>query len=263
MCVVWEMDVVYNIAMNKIRARKSSENQTLAAVLGIRDLILTEKLAPGERVSELAMVEALGVSRTPVRAALTRLEHEGLLSPIPSGGYEVRRFSDRDISDAIELRGTLEGLAARRAAEIGSDAERMAALRDAIAAIDVALTKRPGAVDFEAYVVQNQRIHSLIMDMSGSDVIREQYERVLALPFAGPSAFAIAQSVNPLSLDVLVVAQYQHRAVADAITAREGVRAEAVMREHARLARSNLDIIIHSGDVRAAMAGMQRAEKGR
>ncbi len=244
--------------MNKTRARKSSENQTLTAVLGIRDLILTEKLAPGERVSELAMVDELGVSRTPVRAALTKLEHEGLLSPIPSGGFEVRRFSDADISDAIELRGTLEGLAARRAAEIGVDPARMDEMREIIARIDAVLASRGDTVDFEAYVEQNQRFHALVMELSNSAVIREQYERVLALPFAGPSAFAVAQSVNPMSLDVLVVAQYQHRAIADAIEAREGARAEAVMREHARLARSNLDIIIRSDDVRAAMAGLKR-----
>jgi GntR family transcriptional regulator, vanillate catabolism transcriptional regulator len=244
--------------MNKTRTRRSSENQTLTAELGIRDLILTEKLAPGERVSELAMVDALGVSRTPVRAALSKLASEGLLSPIPSGGYEVRRFSDSDIRDAIELRGTLEGLAARRAAENGVSPEHMVELRDVIAQIDLALTDRQNGVDFSSYVEHNQRFHELIMELSGSSVIREQYERVLALPFAGPSAFAIAQSVVPQSLDTLIVAQSQHKIIADSIENREGARAEAMMREHARLARSNLDIIIRADVLKVAVAGLQR-----
>ena len=76
-------------------------------------------MRPGERISELQAVETTGVSRTPVRMALVRLEEEGLLEAIPSGGFMVKAFSERDILDSIELRGTLEGLAARFAAERG------------------------------------------------------------------------------------------------------------------------------------------------
>ena len=90
-------------------------SQTLAALLRLRDLILEGGLAPGERLSELAVVERLGVSRTPVRAALARLEHEGLVEALPGGGYAVREFSRADVNDAIEIRGVLEGLAARLA----------------------------------------------------------------------------------------------------------------------------------------------------
>ena len=67
-------------------------------------------LRPGERISELQAVETTGVSRTPVRMALVRLEEEGLLEAIPSGGFMVKAFSERDILDSIELRGTLEGV---------------------------------------------------------------------------------------------------------------------------------------------------------
>ena len=74
----------------------------------------------GSRFAEVALAERLGVSRTPIRASLMRLEQEGLLGPLPGGGYTVRTFSERDISDAIELRGTLEGLLARLAAERGA-----------------------------------------------------------------------------------------------------------------------------------------------
>ena len=93
--------------------------QTVKALLGIRELILSGELPPGARISELAVVERIGVSRTPVRAALARLQEEGLLEPIASRGYAVRAFSEVEIRDAIEVRGTLEGLAARFAAERG------------------------------------------------------------------------------------------------------------------------------------------------
>ena len=80
-------------------------SQSLDALLKLRDLILNGGLAPGERVSELPMVERLGVSRTPVRLALVKLEHEGLLEALPSGGYMVKAFGYDEIVDAIELRG--------------------------------------------------------------------------------------------------------------------------------------------------------------
>jgi len=63
-----------------------SNNQSLTALLGIRELIFSGQLKPGDRLSEPALVKRLGVSRTPVRTALNRLELEGLVSTIPSGG---------------------------------------------------------------------------------------------------------------------------------------------------------------------------------
>ena len=88
-------------------------SQTVRAQLALRDLILSGRLRSGERISELGAVETTGVSRTPVRMALVRLEEEGLLEAIPSGGFMVKSFTERDILDSIELRGVLEGLAAR------------------------------------------------------------------------------------------------------------------------------------------------------
>ena len=80
-----------------------SVSQTLKAVLGVRDLVYSGAAAPGERLSEITLSERLGLSRTPVRAALARLEQEGLLESIPSGGYAVRALSEADILDGIVL----------------------------------------------------------------------------------------------------------------------------------------------------------------
>ena len=104
-------------------------SQTVTALLELRELILGGELSPGQRLSELAVVERLGVSRTPVRAALARLQEEGLVEAIPSGGYAVRAFSEQEVNEAIELRGVLEGLAARLAAEKGADVQALAALK--------------------------------------------------------------------------------------------------------------------------------------
>jgi GntR family transcriptional regulator of vanillate catabolism len=100
----------------------SEGSQAVKAQLRLRELILSGDLEAGERIAELAIVERLGMSRTPIRAALMRLEQEGLLEKFPGGGYKVRTFSERDVADAIEMRGTVEGLAARLAAERGVSA---------------------------------------------------------------------------------------------------------------------------------------------
>jgi GntR family transcriptional regulator of vanillate catabolism len=220
---------------------EAGASQTVKAQLRLRELILAGELAPGARIPELALVERLGVSRTPVRAALVRLQEEGLLDVLPGGGYAVRQFSEADIADAIEVRGTLEGLAARLAAERGVEADVLAEMHDCLARID-ALLAEPALSErsFSGYVTLNARFHRLLAEMSGSPVVQREVERAVTLQFASPNSFVMVQATGEHARDVLVVAQAQHRAVVEAVMAREGARAEALMREHARIARHNL-----------------------
>src|SRR4051794_18075724 len=96
---------------------RGDSSQTVKATLGLRQLLFDGEIRPGERLVELTLVERLGVSRTPLRLALMTLEHEGLIATLPGGGFAVRGFTRDDVNDAIELRGVLEGTAARFAAE--------------------------------------------------------------------------------------------------------------------------------------------------
>lgn len=219
----------------------SGGSQSVKAQLRLREMILAGDLPGGTRIAELAIVERLGVSRTPIRAALMRLEQEGLLEALPNGGYAVRTFSERDVADAIELRGTVEGLAARLAAERGVAGEVLAEAEACLTDIDRLLEQRALDDDaFTQYVRLNQRFHNLLADMAGSPVLARELERVVNLPFASPSGFVVVQANSPKARDMLVVAQDQHRQVLDAIGRREGARAEAIMREHSRLAQRNL-----------------------
>ncbi|WP_206951544.1 GntR family transcriptional regulator [Trinickia acidisoli] len=222
-------------------------SQTVKAQLGLRELILAGELAPGARITELWAVDRLGMSRTPVRAALMRLQDEGLLDAVSSGGYAVRAFSAAEICDAIELRGTLEGMAARLAAERGVEPSLMASLHECVDAIDALLaTPKMGEAKFSRYVELNERFHRLLASACNSRVVESQLARVMALPFASPSGFVKVQAAAPDAYQVLVVAQAQHRAVLDAIARREGARAEALMREHARIAHRNLENALKS-----------------
>ena len=228
----------------------SSESAQVRAQLQLRDLILSGELPGGMRIAELAIVERLGVSRTPIRAALLRLEQEGLLEALPNGGYAVRTFSERDISESIELRGTIEGLLARLAAERGAPPVVMGEARRCLEQIDAFL--RSSALSetaFSQYVSLNERFHGLLREMAGSEVITHQLDRVMSLPFASPSAFVVEQADSPQARDMLVVAQDQHWQVVEAIERREGARAEALMRQHSRIAQRNLHLAVrnHAG----------------
>lgn len=209
--------------------------------MGLRAMILAGELPGGARIAELSLVDKLGVSRTPIRSALARLEQEGLLVALAGGGFAVKTFSERDVSEAIELRGCLEGMLARLAAERGASAEQLDLARQALRAIDAVL--QVSALDDDAfgrYVELNADFHRLLMDMAGSTVIRQEADRVAALPFASPSGFVLAQATSPQARDMFVVAQDQHWQVLSAIEQREGSRAESLMREHSRLAQRNL-----------------------
>jgi GntR family transcriptional regulator of vanillate catabolism len=226
---------------------EGTASQAVKAQLRLREMVLAGELPGGSRIAELAIVERLGVSRTPIRAALMRLEQEGLLEALPNGGYAVRTFSERDVADSIELRGTIEGLAARLAAERGAPPVVLSEARECLAQIDQILA-RPSLddEDFSRYVAANQRFHNLIAELAGSGVISRELERVVSLPFASPSGFVVVQANSPQARDMLIVAQDQHRQVLDAIERREGARAEAIMREHSRIAQRNLRDAVQS-----------------
>lgn len=226
--------------------RAASPSQTVRTLLGLRELIVGGELAPGARISELWVVERLGVSRTPVRAALIRLQEEGLIEPIATGGFAVRAFSAREIGDAIELRGTLEGLAARFAAERGVPPSMLRDLRACADEIDILLAGPLTDDTFSRYVDANARFHRLLAAAAGSDVVARQIDKVATLPFASASAFVVVQSLDPRAHETLIVAQAQHRAVLDAIERRQGARAEALMREHAQIAHDNLRRVLDS-----------------
>ena len=115
---------------SRAKTTASEDSQTGRTLLNLRGMLLRGDFQPGERISELPLVARLGVSRTPIRLALDRLAHEGLLEASPTGGFVVRAFTLEDVWDAIETRGILEGAAARLAAERLEDPSELTLLRE-------------------------------------------------------------------------------------------------------------------------------------
>jgi GntR family transcriptional regulator, vanillate catabolism transcriptional regulator len=215
------------------------------AVIELREKILSGELPGGMRLFEVPIAELLDISRTPVREALSRLTEEGLLERLPSGGFVVRRFGFADVIDAIEMRGVMEGMAARLAAERGVRAEDLRSIGETVVELDKCFGDQLDEVDFDVYSELNARFHHQLAALPGSDMIRREVERASSLPFASPSAFLPDRADIAAFRRSLRNAQDQHRAIVAAIAAREGTRAEAIAREHARTARRNLEFMLN------------------
>jgi GntR family transcriptional regulator, vanillate catabolism transcriptional regulator len=224
-----------------------NRTQMTRALLTLREQILSGEFRPGERMSELPLVERLGVSRTPLRLALSALEHEGLLRVLPAGGYAVREFTLGDVRDAIELRGVLEGTACRFAAERGANRRELRALRAINDSVEP-LVHRADYESFERYVALNEDFHARLLKLARSPLLERTLDAVASLPFASPSALVLQHAQLPESREILIVAHRQHLWLVEAIAAREGSRADNVAREHARLSLTNLEIVLgHRG----------------
>jgi GntR family transcriptional regulator, vanillate catabolism transcriptional regulator len=246
-------------AIPKARSTEADSAQ-VRAQLQLREMILSGELEAGARIAELSLVDRLGVSRTPIRAALMRLEQEGLLEALPHGGFAVRTFSEREVAEAIELRGMVEGLAARLAAERGASPLVLSEAKQVLQEIDgLLLQPTLSEEDFSSYVRLNQRFHNLLGELAGSTLLTREMDRAASSPFASPSAFVVLQATSPKARDMLVVAQDQHWQVLQAIEQGEGARAESLMREHSRLARRNLSDAVRSPG--STMPGVQLIRK--
>jgi GntR family transcriptional regulator, vanillate catabolism transcriptional regulator len=234
--------------------RPANRTQITSALLQLRELIFSGAFATGERMAELGLVQRLGVSRTPLRLALAELEHEGLLRGLPRGGYVVREFTQGDVRDAIELRGVLEGTAVRFAAERGVSARELRALRQINETIHT-LVHRADYESFERYVQLNETFHERLLKLARSPVLERALEGIVSLPFAGPSAFILAEAELAASREILIIAHRHHSELIDAIDRRESGRAESLAREHARLALTNLEIVVEHREMLERMPG--------
>ena len=186
----------------------------------IRQAIIDLRLAPGDPLREAAIANQLGVSKTPIREALSRLEQEGLVETTSFKGAVVSGYSPRDLEDIYELRALLEGAAVRAVADEASDEtrEQLADLvtqsRASRDAGDVAaLAGLLGTFDLIVYEqVTNRRIRALI------DNLRAHLTRIGNLTEGIPGR--VEASVE------------EHAAIVEAIMRHDADDAERLMRTH-------------------------------
>lgn len=215
----------------------------------LRRMIVDGELPAGERIAEIPTAERLGVSRTPIRIAFRALEQEGLLIRQGARGYAVRQLTPNDLAGAVEVRGVLEGLAARQAAERGLTRETQEILLQCLAQGDALFEK--GYVsedDLAEYHDINKRFHQTIVDASGNPAIGEALARNEHLPFASVSSLAVDGSNLAQEYRRFNFANMQHHTVVDALISGQGARAEAIMREHANATLRYIHLFVPQQD---------------
>src|SRR4051812_39046697 len=181
----------------------------------IRDLIVSLELAPGAVIDERALMEQLGIGRTPVREAVRRLAQERLVEVYPRRGMFVTGVDVRELARLSEVRFVLEPEAARLAAERATDDDR-AALEELLAELD-----DPGAdlIDLD------ERIHRAVYLAAHNDLLETTLEQY----------YVLALRIWTLALDrtsELAEAVEAHRALLEAVHEGDGDRAARGMREH-------------------------------
>lgn len=141
----------------------------------LRDMIIEGVLAPGTRINEGQVGASLGVSRTPLREAIKTLASEGLIEILPAKGAIVRRFSENDIRDILEVLKIIEQNAARLACQRASDAEIAAIERLHLEMMDLYRDRNR-----LAYFKLNQSIHTSIVRASGNATLLQTHEQLQA-----------------------------------------------------------------------------------
>jgi GntR family transcriptional regulator of vanillate catabolism len=233
--------------------RGDVRSQTDRVILTLREMLLRGDFRPAERLTELTLVPLLHASRTPVRLALEHLAHEGLLEELPTTGFRVRAFALNDIWDALAIRGVLEGMAARLAAERLENPDELAALRLYCQQVTHLLPMTRAR--FSRYIEINEAFHTELWRLSKSPMLVSTLEKLVALPFVAPGALVFSSTDSDESTSEAVIAIEHHRALVEAIERREGARAEGLAREHARLAGRALERALKNQEWLKAIPG--------
>lgn len=193
----------------------------------LRKAIMEGQFGPDERLQEEQLAERLKVSRTPIRAALHGLTAEGLVEYVPNRGYSVRRLDAERLVAIFDIRGSLEGLGARLAAEHGMDEATQAEYRAALAAGDRIFAKGKLLVaDRERFAEANEVIHEAILRAANNPMLGDMLRVCYNVPISSD------RNVLWRSFEWLRRSHDDHHRIFEAILGREGARAEQLMREH-------------------------------
>ena len=191
----------------------------------IRTAIITGEMTSGETLQESRLAERIGVSRTPVREALSRLASEGLVVLERYRRGQVASFSMADVAEVFRLRGKLEGHGARRASRriAAEDIARLEAVEDEMEAVFAELGWHRHLSRFDEL---NNEFHAIIARAADSP----RLEKILASSLELPASI-FNRYVEPLD-ERTRRTHRQHREIIAALKARNPDWAEAAMSAH-------------------------------
>jgi DNA-binding GntR family transcriptional regulator len=204
-------------AIDRARGRLADEvyDTLLAQLMSLR-------IVPDSRITIDALARELGVSQTPIRDALNRMEADGLVVRVPHAGYRIPPQITRDrFEDMLEIRLLLEPAAARKAAE-GASAEQVAGLRRMLEEM-AELVEDDGHVAYGAFGLRDAAFHDLVAQSAGNHVVREALARL----HTHVHLFRLVYDKQVTSL-----AMGEHDEVLRAVAARDPDAAAFAMRRH-------------------------------
>jgi DNA-binding GntR family transcriptional regulator len=216
--------------VNKLSSLKLGNYKPLRELVfdALREAILSGTLKPGDRLMEVQLAEEMGVSRTPVREAIRKLELEGLVVMVPRKGAYVSGLSLKDAADLFEIRQSLEGLAASLAAERITD-EEIKMLEDSFKQL-VEATKSQVVEDI---MKKDADFHQVLFNATRNDRLtqiisnlKEQIDRFRLKSFSNPSRM---KSILK-----------EHKNILDAIKDRDTDRAEKLAKQHIENVETNV-----------------------
>jgi len=202
------------------------------AYSAIRERVLSGEYPAGSRLREEELAEAVGVSRTPVREALRRLDAEGVVEFVPNRGAQVAVWSRQDLEEIFSLRALLEGYGARLAASKMEPAEleELAALADQMETI----ARRGIEGHYDQMALLNGRFHRLVVEAARNRRLATLVGSIVELPLQ-------QRTLRRYSDEDLTRSMRQHRELIDALAAGDTKWAEAVMQAHVLAARHALE----------------------
>lgn len=197
----------------------SHVSRSAAVYLHVKEKIIYREFTPGQLLFEGDIAAILNVSKTPVREAFNRLQHEGLIEVIPYKGYFVSTLTFENIKELFELRILLEGFSAKAAAERCSDEQLIELTRLARTKID---SQSPNAQ--KEFLKANVEFHTLIGKLSGNRVISLQIESAI-----NRLQRVLFQDTTQATISRM---EAEHCELAEAIQSRKGVEAQAISNQH-------------------------------
>jgi DNA-binding GntR family transcriptional regulator len=217
-------------------AQPPDSPQVERAYRNIKHGIVGGRYRPGSPLSEVSLAREHGMSRTPVREGLARLWQERYLDRVVGHGYFVARVTVQSIHDTFDVRRLLEGAAAARAAERGTDQE-VAALRE-LAVVPV----RPGASDYREAEAANVRFHMAIAAAARNTLAQELIERCLAQV---DRFMSLGAQFAPFQEGATAA----HLEIVEAIARRDPPGAQARMEEHLDCGSQRMKDLLLRGQV--------------
>jgi DNA-binding GntR family transcriptional regulator len=202
----------------------------------LRRMLTEGDLEPGERLTERGLATRLGVSPTPVREAIRRLEHERLLERNDGRTLTVAQPSRRRLAELREIEAVLRGVAAKLAAVAASDTELDEIRTTFEASARLSSKARPRATDVSEILRLTGRMHALIDDASHNALLVQMIATAKA--FDWRTRLRAAEQLG--ASYPVQEPQQQHQAIVEALLARDGERAEALMVAHVREAGQRL-----------------------